>query len=83
MIISFLVQSRKYDCLSQRMQAAALSGHGGAQLAVCREDALGAKIEVWWDGDKQYYPATVANWDPASTEYVKCPKLLVICFVFS
>jgi hypothetical protein len=45
------------------------SGHGGAQLAVCRDGARGAKIEVWWDGDRRYYPGIVAGWDPATTEY--------------
>lgn len=65
-----LQMSRRHDCLVQRMQAAALSGHGGAQLAVCRDGARGAKIEVWWDGDKCYYPGIIAGWDPATTEYV-------------
>ena len=60
---------RRYDCLTQRMRAAALSGHAGAQVAVNGEGAVGAAIEVWWSGDQRFYPGMVAKYDHVSQEH--------------
>jgi hypothetical protein len=60
--------TKAFECLTQRMHAAALSGHAGAQLASCGADAIGARVDIWWDGDQKYFPATVTLYDPISTE---------------
>uniref|UniRef100_A0A1D2A1D0 DNA (cytosine-5-)-methyltransferase n=3 Tax=Auxenochlorella protothecoides TaxID=3075 RepID=A0A1D2A1D0_AUXPR len=70
--MNLLAGQRRYECLTQRMKAAALSGHAGAQLAVCREDALGARVRVWWDGDATFYSGVVAHYDAVSTEHTVC-----------
>ena len=70
--MNMLAGQRRYECLTQRMKAAALAGHAGAQLAVCQEDALGARVRVWWDGDATFYPGVVAHYDAVSTEHTVC-----------
>lgn len=70
--MNMLAGQRRYECLTQRMKAAALAGHAGAQLAVCQEDALGARVRVWWDGDSTFYPGVVAHYDAVSTEHTVC-----------
>lgn len=59
---------RQYDCLTQRMRAAALSGHAGAQLAAVGELAVGAAVQVWWEGDQTFYQGIVVHYDAVSTE---------------
>lgn len=61
---------RRYDCLTQRLKAAALSGHAGAQIAACGSGAIGAKIGVWWTGDQKFYEGQVCYFDPMTTEHV-------------
>lgn len=70
--MNMLAGQRRYECLTQRMKAAALAGHAGAQIAVCQEDALGARVRVWWDGDSTFYPGVVAHYDAVSTEHTVC-----------
>lgn len=55
--------------MTQRMTASALGGHAGAQLAICGEDAIGARIAVWWDGDEEYFEGVICWYDPVSTEH--------------
>lgn len=62
--------TRRYDCLAQRMKAAALAGHAGAQVAVQGEAALGARVAVWWDGDQTFFEGTVCFYNAANTEWV-------------
>jgi hypothetical protein len=47
-------------CLLVRATAAAASGHGGAQLAVLGDKAVGADIEVWWPLDQAWYKGVVS-----------------------
>ncbi|GAB4814995.1 hypothetical protein N2152v2_002041 [Parachlorella kessleri] len=63
---------RRYECLTQRMKAAALSGHAGAQVAILGEDAVGARVSVWWDGDQTSYEGHIAHFDAVSTEHTVC-----------
>ncbi|KAI7841433.1 hypothetical protein COHA_004828 [Chlorella ohadii] len=63
---------RRFDCLTQRMKAAALSGHAGAQIAINGEFAVGARVQVWWEGDQCFYPGLVALFDPVATEHTVC-----------
>lgn len=63
------MQGGTYDCLLQRKLAAALAGHAGAQLSVCDENAIGARISIYWDGDRAYYEGFVAHYDPYNTEH--------------
>jgi len=63
------VGTKRHDCLTQRMTASALGGHAGAQLAICGEDAIGARIAVWWDGDEEYFEGVICWYDPVSTEH--------------
>ena len=60
---------RRYDCLTQRMKAAALSGHAGAQVAVCGVEAVGACVSIWWDGNQTFFDGTICWFDPVSTEH--------------
>jgi site-specific DNA-cytosine methylase len=60
---------KKLDCLNQRLRSAALSGHSGAILAACKEGAVGAKVQVWWNGDDKFYDGIIAHWDPINTEH--------------
>lgn len=39
-----------------------------AQLAVCGELGVGARVQVWWDGDATFYSGMVAHYDAVSTE---------------
>lgn len=66
--MNMLAGQRRYECLTQRMKAAALAGHAGAQIAVCQEDALGARVRVWWDGDATFYAGVIAHYDAVGTE---------------
>jgi hypothetical protein len=50
------------------MQAAALSGHAGAQVAVLGDGAAGARLAVWWEGNATFFQGTVVLYDPASTQ---------------
>jgi site-specific DNA-cytosine methylase len=61
--------TKRYDCLTQRMTASALGGHAGAQLSMCGEAAIGARVAVWWDGDEEYFEGTICWYDPVSTEH--------------
>lgn len=61
--------TRRYDCLVQRMKAAALSGHAGAQVALCGPRATGARVAVWWDGNQTFYEGVVCSFDPITTEH--------------
>lgn len=63
------VGTKRHDCLTQRMTASALGGHAGAQLAICGENAIGARIAVWWDGDEEYFHGVICWYDPVSTEH--------------
>lgn len=63
------VGTKRHDCLTQRMTASALGGHAGAQLAICGENAIGARIGVWWDGDEEYFHGVICWYDPVSTEH--------------
>ncbi len=67
--VSPISGTRRYDCLVQRMKAAALSGHAGAQVAVCGLEAVGARIALWWDGNQTFFNGTVCWWDPVTTEH--------------
>lgn len=51
------------------MKAAALSGHAGAQVAVCGMDAVGARLAIWWDGNQTFFEGVVCWFDPVSTEH--------------
>ena len=62
--------TKRHDCLTQRMTASALGGHAGAQIAICGENAIGARIAVWWEGDEEYFEGVICWYDPVSTEYV-------------
>jgi len=42
-------------CLYVRAQAAAAAGHVGAQVAIHRHRAAGAKIEVYWPLDQKWF----------------------------
>ena len=61
--------TKRYDCLTQRMTASALGGHAGAQLSMCGQAAIGARVAVWWDGDEEYFEGTICWYDPVSTEH--------------
>ncbi|PSC75340.1 methylase [Micractinium conductrix] len=63
---------RRFDCLTQRMKAAALSGHAGAQVGVNGEGAIGARVQVWWEGDQTFYSGILALYDAVSTEHTVC-----------
>ncbi|KAK9799826.1 hypothetical protein WJX73_006324 [Symbiochloris irregularis] len=57
-------QGAQRRCLVIRAAAAAAAGHSGAQLAVLREGAIGARIRVWWPLDEDWYAGTVTGFDP-------------------
>ncbi|BDA51428.1 probable BsuMI modification methylase subunit YdiP at N-terminal half [Coccomyxa sp. Obi] len=50
-------------CLVNRTAAAAAGGHSGAQVAVRGEDAIGARISVWWPLDEDWYSGCVTAFD--------------------
>eukprot|EP00210_Caulerpa_lentillifera_P001820 g1750.t1 len=50
-------------CLYVRAQAAAAAGHVGAQVAIHREKAIGAKVELYWPLDQKWFPGTVTGFD--------------------
>ena len=56
--------------MTQRLKAAALSGHAGAQIAACGAGAIGAKVGVWWNGDQKFYEGQVCFFNPTTTEHV-------------
>lgn len=61
--------TKRFDCLTQRMTASALGGHAGAQLSMCGDKAIGARVAVWWDGDQEFFEGTICWYDPVSTEH--------------
>lgn len=58
------MQGAQRRCLVIRAAAAAAAGHSGAQLAVLKEGATGAKIKVWWPLDEDWYAGTITGFDP-------------------
>ena len=48
-------------CLLVRATAAAAAGHGGAQLAVLGDKAVGAEVDVWWPLDQAWYNGVVRH----------------------
>lgn len=46
-------------CLYIRAQAAAAAGHVGAQVAIHRDKAIGAKVELYWPLDQKWFPGIV------------------------
>ena len=42
-----------------RTAAAAAAGHSGAQIAVHRAAAVGARVEVWWPLDEDWYVSSL------------------------
>ena len=63
MLIIAWLQANKARCLVIRGAAAAAAGHSGAQLAILGDAALGAKVEVWWPMDENWYSGTVTAFD--------------------
>lgn len=49
------VQSSQRRCLTNRVAAAAAAGHSGAQVAVLRMGAIGARLKIWWPLDEAWY----------------------------
>ena len=49
------VQSSQRRCLINRVAAAAAAGHSGAQVAVLRMGAIGARLKIWWPLDEAWY----------------------------
>jgi hypothetical protein len=50
-------------CLLVRAKCAAAAGHSGAQVSVLGADAAGARVEVWWPEDEQWYKGVVTHFD--------------------
>lgn len=48
-------QGNQRRCLTNRAAAAAAGGHSGAQIAILKQAALGARISVWWPLDEHWY----------------------------
>lgn len=60
------VQGNQRRCLTNRAAAAAAAGHSGAQIAILKQAAVGARISVWWPLDEHWYrcaPGCIA-WAP-------------------
>lgn len=53
-----VVQGNQRRCLTNRAAAAAAAGHSGAQIAILKQAALGARISVWWPLDEHWYRCT-------------------------
>ena len=49
------VQGNQRRCLTNRAAAAAAAGHSGAQIAILKQAAVGARISVWWPLDEHWY----------------------------
>jgi hypothetical protein len=58
-----LAQGPQKRCLSVRCAAAAAGGHAGAQVAIAREAAVGARVSVFWRDDDDWYTGTVTEFD--------------------
>lgn len=39
-----------------------------AQVGINGEGAVGARVQVWWEGDQTFYSGLLAHYDPVSTE---------------
>jgi len=52
-----------------RAAAAAASGHSGAQIAVHGEAAIGARVEVWWPLDEDWYQGVVTMFDSLTMQH--------------
>ncbi len=50
-----LLQGNQRRCLTNRAAAAAAAGHSGAQIAILKQAAIGARISVWWPLDEHWY----------------------------
>lgn len=50
-----VAQGNQRRCLTNRAAAAAAAGHSGAQIAVLKHAAIGARISVWWPLDEHWY----------------------------
>ncbi|CAL5222508.1 g4882 [Coccomyxa viridis] len=59
-------------CLLNRAAAAAAGGHSGAQVAILGDQALGARISVWWPLDENFYVGTVAAFDALRQRHTVC-----------
>lgn len=59
-----LLSSGRRRCLLVRAFAAAAAGHTGAQLAILGTGAVGAKVNVWWPLDEDWYPGVVTGCVP-------------------
>ena len=53
-----VVQGNQRRCLTNRAAAAAAVGHSGAQIAILKQAAVGARISVWWPLDEHWYRCT-------------------------
>ena len=49
------IQGNQRRCLTNRAAAAAAAGHSGAQIAILKHAAVGARISVWWPLDEHWY----------------------------
>ena len=49
------MQGNQRRCLTNRAAAAAAAGHSGAQIAILKQAAVGARISVWWPLDEHWY----------------------------
>ena len=58
------LQGAQRRCLVIRAAAAAAAGHSGAQLAVLKEAAVGARVKVWWPLDEDWYSGSLTGFDP-------------------
>lgn len=56
-----LLSSGRRRCLLVRAFAAAAAGHTGAQLAILGTKAVGARVQVWWPLDEDWYPGVVTG----------------------
>ncbi|DBA96588.1 TPA: hypothetical protein ACH3X1_015451 [Trebouxia sp. C0004] len=56
-------QGNQRRCLTNRAAAAAAAGHSGAQIAILKQAAIGARISVWWPLDEHWYSGVVHDFD--------------------
>ncbi|KAL0049698.1 hypothetical protein WJX82_007869 [Trebouxia sp. C0006] len=56
-------QGNQRRCLTNRAAAAAAAGHSGAQIAILKHAAIGARISVWWPLDEHWYSGVVHDFD--------------------
>jgi hypothetical protein len=62
-------KNERLNCLVQRMKASTLSGVAGAQIAILKDMACGAKVDIWWQADKRYYTGVVCGYNPVTTAH--------------